>query len=491
MSYYTAPKPGSKIIIVGGGAFGLSTAYALALKKKYDIWVFDRAASIPAPDAASTDISKAVRMDYGNQALYLRLMLEALPLWDQWNKERATQGQIPVYHESGVLIFGRHGQFSQYEQESMRLIREAGYGNVLQTFDNPQSIIKRFPYFKDAVANGYDTAYLNTRGGWCNSSEAIKHVYQKCLDLGVQLVLGPEEGSLDKLEMTTDNKVVGIRTKNGQVHLADKVVLATGAWTSSLLAFGTSHPAAATEQQPTSNGLTATGQIVVQFKPAQDDPAFTPKSSQQEAMPVWLADSSRTGFYGFPMHPENGLLKVALHGLGYLNPSFAGDKNVKPATAVQPVSVPRTQLTHPTDTIPVKALHQFRSFLADFFPATSAMDVHYARVCWYSDSADCSFLVAPHPSYQNLVVASGDSGHGMKFLPIIGFKIGQVIEGQENDYTRAWQWRDSSGTTGLNFDGMRPTNHQGTPAISIMDDPNDITTHMATSNDLKAPKARL
>lgn len=111
------------------------------------------------------DISKAVRMDYGNQALYLRLMLEALPLWDQWNKERATQGQIPVYHETGVLIFGRHGQFSQYEQESMRLIREAGYGHVLQTFDNPQSIIKRFPYFKDAVANGYDTAYLNTRGG--------------------------------------------------------------------------------------------------------------------------------------------------------------------------------------------------------------------------------------------------------------------------------------------------------------------------------------
>lgn len=109
----------------------------------------------------------------------------------------------------------------------------------------------------------------------------------------------------------------------------------------------------------------------------------------------------------------------------------------------------------------------------------------------YSDSTDSSFLVAPHPSYEDLVIASGDSGHGMKFLPIIGFKICQVIEGQENDYTRAWQWRDSSSTTGLNFDGMRPTNHQGTPAISIMDDPNDTTTHMATSNDLKAPKARL
>lgn len=107
----------------------------------------------------------------------------------------------------------------------------------------------------------------------------------------------------------------------------------------------------------------------------------------------------------------------------------------------------------------------------------------------YSDSADSSFLVTPHPRYQDLVIASGDSGHGMKFLPIIGFKICQVIEGQESDYTLAWQWRDSP--TGLNFDGMRPTNHQGTLAISIMDDPKDTSTHMATSNDLKAPKARL
>lgn len=49
---YTPPASGSKIIIVGGGCFGLSTAYALALKNKYEIWVFDRQ-DIPATDAAS------------------------------------------------------------------------------------------------------------------------------------------------------------------------------------------------------------------------------------------------------------------------------------------------------------------------------------------------------------------------------------------------------------------------------------------------------
>lgn len=51
---YTAPKPGSRIIIVGGGCFGLSTALELSLNKEknYHIIVYDREA-IPVRDAAS------------------------------------------------------------------------------------------------------------------------------------------------------------------------------------------------------------------------------------------------------------------------------------------------------------------------------------------------------------------------------------------------------------------------------------------------------
>lgn len=32
----------------------------------------------------------------------------------------------------------------------------------------------------------------------------------------------------------------------------------------------------------------------------------------------------------------------------------------------------------------------------------------------YSDSIDGDFVITPHPDYKNLVVAAGDSGHGMK-----------------------------------------------------------------------------
>jgi sarcosine oxidase / L-pipecolate oxidase len=50
----------SKIVIVGAGVFGLSTAEHL-LKRGYGaITVLDRSDVLPAPDAASCDINKGV-----------------------------------------------------------------------------------------------------------------------------------------------------------------------------------------------------------------------------------------------------------------------------------------------------------------------------------------------------------------------------------------------------------------------------------------------
>lgn len=51
--------PSSKIVIVGSGCFGISTALHLLRRGYTDVTILDRSPVLPAPDAASTDINKS------------------------------------------------------------------------------------------------------------------------------------------------------------------------------------------------------------------------------------------------------------------------------------------------------------------------------------------------------------------------------------------------------------------------------------------------
>ena len=53
----------------------------------------------------------------------------------------------------------------------------------------------------------------------------------------------------------------------------------------------------------------------------------------------------------------------------------------------------------------------------------------------------CDFIVTYHPEQKNLFLATGGSGHGFKFLPVIGEKIVDAIEGKlESEFARLWKW---------------------------------------------------
>ncbi|KAI8063015.1 FAD dependent oxidoreductase [Thamnidium elegans] len=437
MSSYQAPKAGSKIIIVGGGCFGLSTALSLATDKvkNYTVVVYDRE-EIPVRDAASNDISKVVRMDYGDSKLSMELAIDSIGIWNQWNKE----SQIPVYHNTGMLIFSGASQLLENELHSLKHIRNAGHAGWIEELHGDQ-ITERYPYLETAVKNGISAAYYNKVGGWCNSSEAIKHVYKKCKDNGVQFILGKETGNFESF-VCKGKSVNGIKTRDGTTHHADRVIMTAGSWTPSLLDM--------------KKQVIATGQVVVHFRPSE-------KIKQTlKNLPVWFGDFSRAGFYGFPIN-DDGVMKVALHSTGYLNPR-QGDN----------VSVPRTQSTNDQDTIPLRAVQEFREYLQLFLPITEELDITYSRVCWYADSVDGEFIIAPHPDYDNLIVATGDSGHAMKFLPMIGTRIAQIVENIDNEYSRAWAWRTVQPRAGF-YD--RP----------ILGEPNS-STRMVTSKDLRSSK---
>jgi len=50
-----------RVVIVGAGCFGLSTAYHLLIRGYTNVIILDRSTVLPAPDASSNDINRSER----------------------------------------------------------------------------------------------------------------------------------------------------------------------------------------------------------------------------------------------------------------------------------------------------------------------------------------------------------------------------------------------------------------------------------------------
>ena len=73
------------VIVVGAGVFGVTAALELR-RRGHTVDLLDTG-PVPRPAASSTDISKAVRSDYGNDGFYTDLATRALAGWRDWNRQ--------------------------------------------------------------------------------------------------------------------------------------------------------------------------------------------------------------------------------------------------------------------------------------------------------------------------------------------------------------------------------------------------------------------
>jgi glycine/D-amino acid oxidase-like deaminating enzyme len=64
-------------------------------------------------------------------------------------------------------------------------------------------------------------------------------------------------------------------------------------------------------------------------------------------------------------------------------------------------------------------------FLAQHLPGVSRQMTHHA-VCLYTMSPDEHFVVDRHPRHANVVFAAGLSGHGFKFVPVLGRALAEL-----------------------------------------------------------------
>ena len=389
-----------KAIIVGAGINGVTAAIELR-KRGHDVVLVDPG-PLPHPLAASTDISKAVRAAYGADEIYTELAERAIPIWRKWNAEFGVE----LYHEVGVMFVCRQEmKRSDFEYESYKMLKQRGHKIERM---NSVRLWKRFPAWNPEL---YRDGVLELEAGFAESGRVVAALIGRARSIGIELRDGARFSQLDE----NDDRLKGIVLDNGQRISGDAVVMAVGAWTPYLLPF-------------TQKFFRASGQPVFHLKPRQ------PELFEPERFPVFGADISTTGYYGFPLSRE-GVVKIANHGPG---------REMSPESSNRLVTPQEEQ--------------NLRDFLSSTFPALADAPIVYTRICLYCDTNDGHFWIAPDPERPGLIVATGDSGHGFKFAPVLGEIIADAVEEKAKPLLQKFRWRPEvcagSGTDVARFHGQ-------------------------------------
>ena len=378
------------ICICGAGVFGLTAALELN-DRGYSVLLVDPG-PIPHPDAASTDISKIVRMEYGADALYTEMAELAMEGWRQWNLEWSQN----LFHETGVAMLTRNPmQAGGYEYESYTCIRGRGHDPTRLRSDE---ITERFP----AWTPGYFVdGFYHDQGGFAESGRVVA----KLAEVAHNRKIAIRQGSRAREILKDSDRVTGIRFEDGSVQSVGKVLVAAGAATQFLVP----------ELQAV---MKTTGHPVFHIRTNKAASFFTPEFT------VFTADVSQSGWYGFPMHPSEHVVKIANHGVGQMLHPYRDRRVVDKAD-----------------------FDALKTFLQAGLPRLLDQEIVYTRRCLYSDTLDEHFWIDNHPVTEGLSVAAGGSGHGFKFAPILGKLIADILEQKPNLWKQRFLWRELTAET--------------------------------------------
>ncbi|KAK3393852.1 FAD dependent oxidoreductase [Podospora didyma] len=404
----TMPAKQDPILIIGAGTFGLSTAYHLAQAGYTSITLLEKGDSIPSPLSAGNDINKIVRAEY-EDPFYAELALAAISEW--------TTNPLftPYFRQVGYLL----GNSSAAPEKSrLSLARSLASIESHPSFAGGQITpitsrddIRRVAPALDGPMAGW-TGYFNRLAGYARAADALRALHT-AVSSTVEINLGDAVTALkydDDGGGTT--RCIGAVTASGKAYTASTVILTLGASLPRLL------PSIGPQ-------ITAKSWSIVHIQ-------LTPSEAEHLAgIPVTY--SRDLGFF-FEPDQTTGLLKLSPSGAGYTNYTNHGggggydDDKFSVPPDVRP------------GVIPAVDEEAIRKILKEHLPSLADRPFVDKKICWCADTADSEYVIDFVPGADGLIVASGDSGHAFKMLPLIGGWVMKVVESGEQAIEQ-WRWK--------------------------------------------------
>lgn len=363
-----------RIVIVGAGIIGLSTAYALLKQGMKHVTVLEQVA-VDHRHGTSYGVSRLLRFEYGADALYSEMVRLSLKRWR--SLERATKRTLCIRTE--LLVLGNEGD--NFTQPSYLTLRALGLPIQLLSRHECKQFFPQFNF------SPYDQFTYNTEAGILQASTCLQTLKALILDLGGNIY---EAQRVTRVIHDSPRLPVRLHLHNGEELLADRVVLAVGPWVHRLLG---------ELRLP----IRMTRQYLLYF-------ANLPISSfGLYTFPAFLAGE----LYGFPIHPTDcagygpGWFKATSHSFG---------------ATIDPDDVP------PMDE---RVITQLKKKLYDLLPALTQAKLARVDSCMYDVSPDEDFILDYHPGDPRIVFATGLTGHGFKFGPLLGEVLSCLVCGTQ------------------------------------------------------------
>lgn len=357
-------------IVIGAGIQGSCTAYQLAKNKQKTLLLEQFV--LPHSRGSSHGQTRIIRKAY-EEDFYTQMMQESYELWAQLEKEAGVE----LYRRTGLLVMG-----PENGEGFLRLKATMQRHKIPTVLLEKQKFSQHFPNVNLSDGNG---ALMDPFAGVLYADRALRTV---------QRVFQSSGGVIKDGEKVIDIRPgaeVTVTTGSG-VYRGRSLVITAGPWANTLL---------------THTGLQLPLKVV-KINVCYWKEKIPGTYSVGQSFPCFIEMEPKEGeydIYGLPSNEYPGLMKVCYHMGSETEPDE------------------RDKQTDRGD-IDILVRYVTRS-LSGLVPVPAVVES-----CMYTVTPDHNFVLDSHPTYGNIIIGAGFSGHGFKFGPIIGKLLFQLAMGQ-------------------------------------------------------------